>query len=78
MNEAKTVTFERETSVGTTLRVTLQPLEPPFVRILEYYRKPKTSERFKRVRSEEGAVLSFEQLGIEASFAEFFSLKEAA
>lgn len=68
----KTV-IERETSLGTTLRLTLEALTDERVRILEYYRKPKGSSQFRRVKSDEGEVLPFSQLGLEESFAELFA-----
>lgn len=72
------VTFEKTTSLGTTVRSVLEPVGGDRVRILEYYRKPKRSTQFRRVKSEEGKVLPFEQLGLDTSYREFFSLADAA
>lgn len=76
------VVVNKTTSFGTTLKVTLEPLEKEQVRIIEYYRKAKHSSQFKRVRSEEGKVVAFEQLKLDKTFGELFNsplnLEEAA
>ena len=73
-------TVERETSLGTTLRLKLEPLANQQVKILEYYRKPKGSDKFKRVRQEEKQIFAFDDLNLGQSFNELFyaNLKEAA
>ena len=75
---ANRVTATRTTSLGTTLRLVLEPAGEERVRVLEYHRKPKRSEKFKRVKSEEGVVLPFEQLNLDKSFTELFAAEEAA
>ena len=72
------VVFEKTTSLGTTVRSVLKPVGGERVRILEYYRKPKHSTQFRRVKSEEGKILPFAQLGLDSSYHEFFGLAEAA
>lgn len=75
---SRIVTFERETSVGTVVRSTVEALGENRVRVLEYYRKPRHSAQFRRAKQEEGVVLPFEQLGVEASYDDFFGLEDAA
>lgn len=65
--------INKVTSLGTTLKVTLEPLEGERVRVLEYYRKAKRASQFKRVKSEEGQVISFDKLNLEQSFDELFA-----
>lgn len=71
------VTFEKTTSIGTTVRSVLEPVGNERVKILEYHRKPKHSSQFRRVKSEEGKVLPFAQLGLDTSYDKFFGLAEA-
>lgn len=70
-------TFEKTTSLGTTVRSVLEPVGGERVKILEYHRKPKRGTQFRRVKSEEGKVLPFAQLGLTTSYEEFFGLAEA-
>lgn len=77
MQETK-VTFEKTTSLGTIVRSVLEPVGDGRVRILEYYRKPKRSAQFRRVKTEEGKVLPFAQLGSKTSYHDFFGLAEVA
>jgi len=72
------VVVDKITSFGTTLRVTLEPLDNEQVKIIEYRRKAKRAAQFKRVPSEEGKVVAFEQLKLDTSFTELFKLPEAA
>ena len=76
MQETK-VTFEKTTSLGTTVRSVLEPVGGERVKILEYHRKPKHSSQFRRVKSEEGKVLPFAQLGLNTSYDKFFGLEAA-
>ena len=77
--ESKTgVVFEKTTSLGTTVRSVLEPVGGERVRILEYHRKPKHGAHFRRVKSEEGKTLPFAQLGLTASYHEFFEFAKAA
>lgn len=69
---------ERATSVGTTVRLKLEPLGEERVRVLEYHRRGKGKAAFRRVRSEEGIEVSFAKLGLSESYDELFSLAEAA
>lgn len=72
------VTFERQTSLGTVIRGSVEPVGDDEVRILEYYRKPRHSSQFRRFKREEGVVVPFAQLGVDKSFEDFFNLPEAA
>lgn len=72
------MTFERETSVGTVARSTVEALSENRVRVLEYYRKPRHSAQFRRAKQEEGVVLPFAQLGLEMNCDDFFGLEDAA
>ena len=73
-----TVFVERTLSSGTTLRLKLEPLAREKVCILEYWRKPKGTTAFKRVKEQEGQTLSFEKLNLGQSFQEVFGLARAA
>ena len=46
------------TSVGTTVEVKFQEVDNEHVRILSYRRKPPEGTNFRRVRHEEGRVVS--------------------
>ena len=74
----KSVVVERVTSVGSTVKLKLEPLGKHKVKILEYHRKHKGKEVFKRIKSEEGAVVPFEQLGLAESYEGLFPLPKAA
>ena len=74
----ETIVVDKTTSFGTMLKVTLEPLENEQVRIVEYRRKAKHSMHFKRVKSEEGKIVAFEQLHLDKSFDELFNMPEAA
>ena len=76
MQETK-VTFEKTTSLGTTVRSVLEPVGGERVKILEYHRKPKNGTQFRRVKSEEGKILPFAQLGLNTSYDKFFGLEAA-
>ncbi len=73
-------TVERQTSLGTTLRLKLEPLPKENVKIIEYYRKPKGSDKFRRVKQEEKQIHAFSDLKLNQSYNEVFpnKLKEAA
>lgn len=71
----ETVFVEKVTSLGTILRLKLEPLDNEQVKLLEYWRKPKHSAKFKRVKSEEGKVLAFEVLKLKESFGTVFELE---
>ena len=71
-------TIEKVTSMGTVIRLKLEPLANKQVKILEYSRKGKHSQSFKRVKAEEDKVIAFAQLNLEKSFEDLFSAKEAA
>ena len=47
----KSVVVERVTSLGTTIKLKLEPVGENRVKILEYHRKHKGKEGFKRVES---------------------------
>lgn len=67
------VTVERTlVSTGATLRLVLDPLPARRVLIVEYRRRRKGSERFERVRDEEGKSLPFEQLNLDRSYEQLF------
>ena len=65
--------IEKVTTMGTVIRLRLEPLENEHVRILEYSRKGKHSQSFKRVKTEENKVIAYEQLKIEQSFSDLFA-----
>ena len=71
----KTVFIEKVTSLGTVLRLKLEPLDNEQVKLLEDWRKPKRSAKFKRVHNEEGKVLAFEALKLRQGFQEVFELE---
>jgi len=73
----KTVLIEKVTSLGTILRLKLEPLDSEQVGVLEYWRKPKHSAKFKRVKNEEGNILAFKELGLELSLQALFELEGA-
>ena len=73
----KTVLIEKVTSLGTVLRLKLEPLDNKQVKVLEYWRKPKHSAKFKRVKNEEDKVLAFAEFGLELSFQALFELEVA-
>ncbi len=62
---------ERTLPSGTVLRLLLEPLPEGRVRVLEYHRRAP-SERWQRLREEEGRTLRYEQLKLTYSFAEIF------
>lgn len=67
-----TVTVERVLSTGTTLKLRLEPVANEKVRILEFWRKPRRSVSFRRVKDEEGRVVAFDQLKLAQSYAQLF------
>jgi hypothetical protein len=67
-----TETVSRVLSTGSTVRIKLEPLGDGHVKILEYYRKARNSDRFVRERAEEGYIVEFSQLGLEPSYEELF------
>lgn len=75
---ASSVVVERTTSMGTTIRVNLEPAGDGRVIVHEYLRRAKGGSRFQRVASEEGVVVPFEKLGLEQSYEALFGLDEAA
>ena len=74
----KSVMVEKVTSLGSTVRLKLEPLGEHKVKIVEYHRKHKGKEVFKRVKSEEGGVVPFAQLGLAGSYEALFPLLRAA
>jgi hypothetical protein len=74
----KSAVVERVTSMGSSIRMKLEPLSDGKVKVLEYYRKTKDSAQFKRVKSEEGQIVAFEKLGLKQSFTAIFDIQEAA
>ena len=74
----RSVVVERVTSLGTTVRLKLEPVGENKVKILEYHRKHKGKEGFKRVKAEEGVVLPFAQLNLSESYEDLFPLLKAA
>ena len=74
----KSVVVEKVTSVGSTVKLKLEPLGENKVKILEYHRKAKGKESFKRIKSEEGGTVAFTQLGLTEGYEELFPLLRAA
>ena len=74
----RSVVVERVTSLGSTVKLKLEPIEEHKVKILEYHRKTKGKESFKRVKAEEGVVLPFAQLNLSESYEDLFPLLKAA
>lgn len=67
------VTVERTlASSGATLKLVLDPLPAKHVLIVEYRRKRKGSERFERIRDEEGKSVPFDQLNLTTTFEQLF------
>ena len=47
---------ERRTAAGTSVRLLLEPLDPPHVRVCEYHRLRPGAREYRRVPEEEGQV----------------------
>jgi hypothetical protein len=65
-------TVERTLSNGTCVRVKLEPLGQGRVKILVYQRRP-LGGMWQRCQEEEGRVLEYRQLKLQASYEEIFS-----
>lgn len=55
-----------------TIRAEIEPLGSGRVRIVRYERRRPHATRFERVRSMEGRVVVFEQLGLDVSYGSLF------
>jgi hypothetical protein len=63
---------ERRTTAGTSVRLLLEPLDPPHVRVCEYHRQRAGSREYRRVPEEEGRVHPLERLLPGEDFAVLF------
>ncbi len=63
--------LEHTLANGTCLKLVLEPLGEGRVRVLEYYRRPRNAERFKRSPQDEREYL-YRQLGLPLSYEALF------
>lgn len=67
------VTVERTLqSSGATLRLVLEPRPARHVLIVEYRRRRRSSDRFERLRDEEGVTVPYDQLKLSKTFEQLF------